>query len=47
MPGLAIFKIIILLLSYLNTKENGHKPIIYDSNDDVFKRFSKKNIFYF
>lgn len=32
------------IIIYLNTKKKGHKPIIYNLNDDVVKSFSKNNV---
>ena len=32
------------IIIYLNTKKKGHKPIIYNLNDDVIKSFSQKNV---
>jgi hypothetical protein len=33
-----------IIIIYLNTKKKGHKPIIYNLNDDVIKSFSQKNV---
>ena len=32
------------IIIYLNEKKKGHKPIIYNLNDDVIKSFSKKHV---
>ena len=32
------------IIVYLNEKKKGHKPIIYNLNDDVIKSFSKKHV---